>query len=162
MFTDNLGWLHSMKVGFVQFHPVFGQKTQNLEKISELIYANKEADLLVLPELCTTGYLFEDSSELTKQAEFVPDGPSIKLWEKIARETNTYIIAGICEKVGNSTTIFYNSAVLVGPEGFIDVYRKIHLFNNEKDFFEPGTGPLKIYDIGLAKIGLIICFDWIF
>ncbi len=149
-----------MKVGFIQFNPVFGEVTRNLERSIELIREGADADLLVLPELCTSGYLFIDKEELKKLSEKVPDGPSTKAWIEVAQETNTYIVAGICEKL--SETDFYNSAVLIGPDGFIDVYRKIHLFNNEKNFFKAGTGPFKIYDLGLAKIGIMVCFDWYF
>ncbi|MDQ7778865.1 MAG: nitrilase-related carbon-nitrogen hydrolase [Planctomycetota bacterium] len=56
----------------------------------------------------------------------------------------------------------YNSAVLVGPEGLIGVYRKIHLFMREKDWFDAGEARLRVFDIGIAKIGLMICFDWLF
>ena len=59
---------------------------------------------------------------LKKLGEKVPDGPSTKAWIEVAQETNTYIVAGICEKL--SETDFYNSAVLIGPDGFIDVYRR--------------------------------------
>ncbi|NHJ32118.1 MAG: acyltransferase [Asgard group archaeon] len=149
-----------MKVGFIQFNPAFGEVTRNLERSVELIREGAEADLLVLPELCTTGYLFVDKKELQKLGEKVPEGPSTKAWIEVAKETNTYIVAGICEKVTNSE--FYNSAVLIGPDGFVDVYRKIHLFNDEKDFFTAGNGPFKIYDLGLAKIGIMVCFDWYF
>ncbi|HUT80638.1 MAG TPA: nitrilase-related carbon-nitrogen hydrolase [Candidatus Bathyarchaeia archaeon] len=149
-----------MKIGFIQTNPIFGEREKNLARTIELIEESSEANLVVLPELCTTGYLFEDISELQRLGEKIPDGSSIRAWEKAAKETDTYLVAGICEKALDSK--FYNSAVLIGPDGFIDVYRKIHLFNTEKNFFTPGNGPLKIYDIGLAKIGIIICFDWIF
>ncbi|MBN1330023.1 MAG: acyltransferase [Candidatus Heimdallarchaeota archaeon] len=149
-----------MKIGFIQTNPVFGEREKNLARTIELIKENSGANLLVLPELCTTGYLFEDITELVQLGEKVPDGPSVKAWEKVAKETDTYLVAGICEKTMDSK--FYNSAVLIGPDGFIDVYRKVHLFNTEKNFFLAGNGPMKIYDIGLAKIGIIICFDWIF
>ena len=149
-----------MKVGYIQFHPQFGEVEENRLRTLELIKQNASADLLVLPELCTTGYLFEDKTELDRLAEFIPDGKSTKAWIKIAKETDTYLVAGICEKTSNGQ--FYNSAVLVGPEGYIDTYRKIHLFNTEKDFFSPGEGPFKIYDIGKTKLGMIVCFDWAF
>ncbi|NHJ86982.1 MAG: acyltransferase [Asgard group archaeon] len=149
-----------MKVGFVQFEPIFDESEKNLSKSIELIKQGKDADLLVLPELCSTGYLFEDISELQRLGEKVPSGPSTQAWIEVAQETNTFIVAGICEKI--SKEVFYNSAVLVGPEGFIDVYRKVHLFNTEKDFFKSGNGPFKIYNIGKCKLGIIICFDWIF
>ncbi|HUU78208.1 MAG TPA: nitrilase-related carbon-nitrogen hydrolase [candidate division Zixibacteria bacterium] len=149
-----------MKVGFIQFNPIFGDVQSNTNKTVKLINQGKIADLLVLPELCNTGYLFEDKSELEKLAERIPEGKTTKAWIKAAQDTNTYLVAGICEK--NEEGTFFNSSVLIGPEGFIDIYRKIHLFNSEKNFFQPGKGPLKIYDIGLAKIGMMVCFDWAF
>lgn len=149
-----------MKVGYIQFHPRFGEIDYNRTRTLDLIHQGADADLLVLPELCTTGYLFEDKTELERLAEFIPEGKSTKAWIKIAKVTNTYLVAGICEKTKEGE--FYNSSVLIGPEGYIDTYRKIHLFNTEKDFFSPGNGPFKIYDIGITKLGMIICFDWAF
>lgn len=149
-----------MKVGYIQFHPKFGDKDYNIRKSIELISKASEADLLVLPELCNTGYLFNDVSEIQKMAETIEKGETIKSWKRIAKETATYLVAGFCEKAENG--VFYNSAVLIGPEGYIDTYRKIHLFDKEKELFSPGDGPFKIYDIGSAKIGMIVCFDWAF
>ncbi|MFW9924685.1 MAG: nitrilase-related carbon-nitrogen hydrolase [Candidatus Thorarchaeota archaeon] len=148
-----------MKIGYIQFHPHVGEKEYNIEKTIELVSEGAVANLLVLPELCNTGYLFEEKTELIKLAEEIPKGKTIKAWEKIADETHTYLVAGICEKYQNN---YYNSSVLIGPDGYIDTYRKIHLFDKEKFLFEPGNGPFKIYDIGLAKIGMMICFDWAF
>jgi predicted amidohydrolase len=68
-------------------------------------------------------------------------------------------VFGLAEKDGNE---LYNSAVLIGPEGYIGKYRKIHLFAEEKEFFQPGNMGLKVFDIGLARIGIMICFDWQF
>lgn len=149
-----------LKVGYIQFHPRFGEVDYNRTRTLDLIHQRADADLLVLPELCTTGYLFEDKTELERLAEFIPEGKSTKAWIKIAKETNTYLVAGLCEKTKEGK--FYNSSVLIGPEGYIDTYRKIHLFNTEKDFFSPGNGPFKIYDIGITRLGMIICFDWAF
>ncbi|MHA1365337.1 MAG: nitrilase-related carbon-nitrogen hydrolase [Candidatus Heimdallarchaeota archaeon] len=146
-----------MNVGFAQFAPSFGEKDSNVQRTIDLITEAVNTDLLVLPELCSTGYLFEDKSEVKKMAEVIPDGKTVKVWEKAAAETNTYIVAGICEKAKKEE--YYNSAVLIGPEGYIDTYRKIQLFNTEKDLFLPGDGPFKIYDIGLSsgKLGFSIC-----
>ncbi|NHK32127.1 MAG: acyltransferase [Asgard group archaeon] len=148
-----------MKIGFIQFSPIFGEKEKNISKSVELITKGADADLLVLPELCNTGYLFIDKSELKRLGEEVQNGLTIKAWRKIAEETDTYLVAGFCEKKNNA---FYNSAVLIAPDGYMDTYQKIHLFNTEKNFFQAGNGPLKVYDIGKAKIGIIVCFDWIF
>ena len=148
-----------MKIGFIQFKPEFGDKEYNINKTLKLINDGKEADLLVLPELCNTGYLFENLTELDELAEEIPNGKTTQAWIQKAKETKTYIVAGICERLQNN---FYNSSVLIGPKGFVDVYRKIHLFDNEKKFFKLGMGPLKVYDIGKAIIGMMICFDWAF
>jgi predicted amidohydrolase len=56
----------------------------------------------------------------------------------------------------------YNSAVLVGPQGYVGRYRKLHLFLHEKDFFQPGDAGLPVYDIGWCRVGMLICFDWLF
>jgi predicted amidohydrolase len=52
--------------------------------------------------------------------------------------------------------------VLVGPQGYVGRYRKLHLFMNEKDFFQPGNAGLPVFDIGLCKVGMLVCFDWLF
>ncbi len=148
-----------MKVGFVQFNPIFGEKENNIARTVELIRTAHDADLLVLPELCTTGYLFESREELATMAEHIPDGPSVRAWIEVTQEMKRYIVAGIAEKDGSS---LYNSAVLIGPSGYIGVYRKWHLFHKEKNLFDPGSDSLQVYDIGKARIGILICFDWIF
>jgi len=150
-----------MKVGYIQFNPVFGEKERNVNRLVELIQKHAKADLLVLPELCSTGYFFTAKSELQKMGEPIPSGPTVKAFEKVAEETDTYLVAGLCEKVSEEE--FYNSAVLIAPEGFVATYRKVHLFNTEKDFFLPGDGPLRVYSIRKnVKVGMIICFDWVF
>ena len=52
--------------------------------------------------------------------------------------------------------------MLVGPGGFISVYRKAHLYSNEKRLFTPGNTPFEVHDIGKARVGMMICFDWLF
>jgi predicted amidohydrolase len=68
-------------------------------------------------------------------------------------------VSGFNERDGERP---YNSAVLVGPDGYVGCYRKLHLFMNEKDFFEPGDAGLPVFDIGSCKVGMLVCFDWIF
>jgi predicted amidohydrolase len=147
-----------MQVGFVQFNPTFGDKTANVRRVTHLI-ARVNADLLVLPELFNTGYLFSSESELEELAEGIPSGATTRALKKLAEERNVYLVAGIAEEADGK---FYNSAVLVSPSGEVNVYRKAHLFNEEKRWFTPGNTPFEVYDIGLAKIGMMICFDWFF
>ena len=67
------------------------------------------------------------------------------------------IVAGLPERAGAAC---YNSAVVVGPSGFVGCYRKTHLFFEETLFFAPGDTGFQVWDIGSAKIGVMICFDW--
>jgi predicted amidohydrolase len=147
-----------MKVGFVQFEPVFGQLGANHEKVARLLAA-VDAELIVLPELCNSGYVFTSREEAMNLAEEIPGGRTVELLGRIARQKNIHIVAGLCEKEGDR---LFNSAVLIGPEGWRGTYRKIHLFNEEKLWFEPGTAGLKVIDIGACRIGMMICFDWFF
>jgi len=147
-----------MKVGYVQFAPRFGDIKGNVQHVRHLM-DDTTADLLVLPELFNTGYYFTDFKELPEMAEKIPDGFTCDQLAKSAKEWRCHIVAGLLEE---DNGLFYNSAVLIGEEGYIDHYRKIHLFQDEKFYFAPGDKPLKVYDIGKAKIGIMVCFDWIF
>ena len=147
-----------MKVGFLQTFPIFGEKQENVNnavlKIKQL-----NADLVVLPELFNTGYQFTSKEEVLAFAEEVPKGQTTQALITLAKERRVYIVAGLAERENGR---FYNSAVFVGPEGFIGCYRKLHLFYNEKKWFESGNRGLNVYDIGEAKVGIMICFDWFF
>mgnify|MGYP001480852078 CR=1 FL=1 len=77
----------------------------------------------------------------------------------MAKTVQGNIVAGLAECDGNA---LYNSAVVLGSGGVIGKYRKVHLFNTEKKFFQPGNLPLPVFDIGGAKVGIMICFDWRF
>ena len=147
-----------MKIGFIQFYPQFGQKDQNIERAIDFI-KNTGADLIVLPELFNSGYLFTSIEEVETVAETVPDGFTTQSLTSIASKKDTFIVAGLAER---SHGTIYNSAVLVGPEGLVGLYRKAHLFKDEPKWFEKGDTGFKVYDIGLARIGMMICFDWIF
>jgi predicted amidohydrolase len=147
-----------MRAGFLQFFPEFGAVEANLNYTEKLL-ANLEADLMVLPELAFTGYLWTHQEEVKALAEPVPQGPSTQRLIAWSRAKQNYIVAGLAEQEGGS---YYNSAVLVGPQGYIATYRKLHLFNEEKLWFSPGNLAPQVYDIGIAKIGIMICFDWIF
>jgi len=150
-----------MKVGYVQFSPLFGEKEKNLKRIRDLLKegAEKGADLLVLPELCNTGYVFRSHDEVEALSEEVPTGQTTEALAESAEKENLHIVAGLCER---SEDRFFNSAVIVGPEGFLSVYRKTHLFNEEKLWFSRGAGPIETHKISGARVGVMICFDWIF
>jgi predicted amidohydrolase len=147
-----------LKVGFVQNNPVFASVQQNLNRFAELI-KNQTADLFVLPELFATGYQFKDMEESRGLAEPVPGGVTTNMLTSIAKKTNTFIIAGLAEIDKDQV---YNSAVVTGPNGYIGKYRKLHLFDREKIYFQEGNLPLQVFEVYDVKVGVMICFDWRF
>lgn len=147
-----------MRVGIYQFFPKFGAVSENLDRIESTL-SGVEADLFVLPELCTTGYQFRNHEEVRQLAESIPDGDSLRRLADLARRKQLFLVAGIAEKFNQEC---YNASVLIGPEGIIGTYRKIHLFYLEKDWFRTGNLGFQVWDIGQAKIGMMVCFDWIF
>jgi predicted amidohydrolase len=120
-----------MRIGYVQFDSHFGEKEYNLRRAEELI-RGVEAELLVLPELFNSGYLFLYRQEVAKLAEPIPAGPTTQMLLRLAREKGTHLVAGLAEEAGRR---LYNSAVLVSPAGWVRTYRKSHLFIPEiRDF----------------------------
>ena len=147
-----------MKIGIYQSKPGFGEKDDNLQKIKKVV-SNSQCELVVLPELFSTGYSFLNKEELALYAEPVPDGPTTEYLCTIAKTNKCHIMGGIAEQDGDA---LYNTAVLVGSDGYKGKYRKLHLFYKEKLIFTPGNLPLTVFDINGVKTGIIICFDWIF
>lgn len=147
-----------MKIAFLQTSPVFGKTKENVEKV--LAGTNSiDVSLIVLPELFNTGYQFTSKREVSLLAEDAPQGWTCKRLIEIAKRKKLFVVAGIAEKNNGA---FYNSSILIGPNGFIGRYRKAHLFWNEKRFFTAGNTPFEVYNIGLARVGMMICFDWFF
>ena len=145
-----------MLVGYYQFAPQFGEVSYNLDKIVGAL-EQADADLIVLPELCAAGYQFQSQQEVITLSEAVPNGPTTQRLIDLAKRRRMVIVAGLPERTGAAC---YNSAVVVGPSGFIGCYRKTHLFFEETLFFTPGDTGFQVWDIGSAKIGVMICFDW--
>jgi predicted amidohydrolase len=151
-----------MRAGYLQFKPEFCNVENNIKRINELIEGS-DFDLLVTPELSNSGYLFTEKRELETCAETIPDGKFCRAIAKLANEKNAYIVSGLAEKAGDK---FFNSAVLVSPQGEFKTYRKIHLFNEEKLWFSPGDSPFQVNGINVngekVIIGMMICYDWLY
>jgi predicted amidohydrolase len=147
-----------MKAAFVQTSPVFGETRANVEDALKRLSA-LGADIAVLPELFSTGYQFRSRKEAMLLAEELPGGYAVSALAGAARTGDMHIVAGIAERAGNRV---YNSSVLVGPRGVVGVYRKAHLFQDEKRIFAPGDTPFRVHDVGKARVGMMICFDWLF
>lgn len=146
-----------IKIGYVQNSPQFGDKEKNFEQIENLL-GDVTADLIVLPELFATGYTFISKDEALSLAE--PQvGKTSQFLIKVSKMTGAVIIGGYIEQEGDK---IYNSAMIVSNNHVIDSYRKIHLYYKEKLWFSPGDKPLNVYELNNLKIGIMICFDWIF
>lgn len=147
-------------VGYVQTRPRFGEVESNVERALNLA-SKVEADLLVFPELFNTGYLFESREEAVRLSEGL-EGPTVRALAKFAAETSTALVAGFAELDPESGQP-YNSAVVVDGTGDVrGVYRKVHLFNEEKVWFEPGDLGFRVFNVAGARVGVMICFDWFF
>lgn len=149
----------SYRIGFCQYKPKLLAIDKNLKKLAELL-AKAEADLIVLPELAVSGYVINTREELEKVAEEIKTSKTIEMFRELARKKNTSYVVGFAEKEGAK---IYNSAFLINPGGELSIYRKTHLFNREKQLFTPGdTGFVVAEAKNDVKVGLLICFDWIF
>ena len=149
-----------VRVAVVQFDPQVG--TQNLQNNLKnsldlaLQAVNNGANLIVLPELANTGYLFANRQDAFEHAESVPDGPSCRAWIDFAIRHEVYLVAGLAERDGMQ---LFDTAVLLGPCGFIGMYRKAHLWNQEKLWFTPGDLGFPVFETPIGRIGLLICWD---
>jgi predicted amidohydrolase len=148
----------SFRVAFVQGRPRFGQAQENLERGLALA-RTVEAELVVIPELWSSGYVFTSHREVEALAEDARDGATARALVAAAKRDRRHYVAGFPERARGR---FYNSALLVGPAGIKAVYRKLHLFEREQEWFSPGDLPLEVHRVGPARVGMLICFDWRF
>jgi predicted amidohydrolase len=147
-----------VRVGFFQFKPIFGKPDANCRRIVRAL-KDVDADLIVLPELCFTGYLFKDRRELKTLAENPRKSSIVDSLVELCRERGLHLSTGFAEKARDKV---FNSALLLGPRGLIQTYRKIHLFNEEKRWFDAGDLPFEVKRVRGMRVGTMICFDWVF
>jgi predicted amidohydrolase len=145
-----------MRLAIVQTSPEFGRSESNIRAALSLM-ENTPADLYVLPELFNTGYNFTEIREVEALAER-SDGAAYQGLVAFARKNSCYISYGFVEKADQ----IYNSASLVGPSGLVGLYRKVHLFDRETLFFKPGNLGFPVFELPFGKVGMMICFDWIY
>ncbi len=153
-----------IKIALAQISCKRGDKAENIKKIESRVTRAKRqgAELVIFPELSLTGYTMRD--QIYELAETIP-GHSTTFLEKLAKKTGAYIVFGMPELSEKTQATVYNTAVLVGPDGFIGKYRKMYLPTHsvfeEKRYFRPGY-QTAVFETELGKIGLIICYDIFF
>lgn len=149
-----------MRIAVGQMAPLIANVKENLVRVRSILREAEKADVdvLVLPELCNSGYAFKSISELSSTAEWIPEGPmsqELLSWSVGGR----LVVAGICERAPEG---FYNSAVVLGSGEHIATYHKIHLFLNEIDWFLPGDEEPPVIEYRNYRFGVMVCFDWAF
>ena len=156
-----------MIVSLLQTNPKFGDVEANLNDAEQTV-GETGADLVVLPELFATGYLFESTDDVLALAESIPDGPTVRRIERWARETGATIVAGVAERASSrEAERLYNSAVVVTPAGWLGTYRKTHLYAEETLHFTPGDSGFRVWTVAdrvgtIYRLGVMVCFDWLF
>ncbi|MGI6590551.1 MAG: carbon-nitrogen hydrolase family protein [Eggerthellaceae bacterium] len=156
-----------LRIAVASLHPYWGDKEANLHQILGCLdqAANKGAQLVVLPELCLTGYddpegtPFADKVQV-RLAETVP-GPSSETIAQRAHERNLWVVFGMPEctsTTADSAKHYYNAACIVSPNGIVGTYRKIHPFGRENEWADAGDEPCLI-DTPWGPIGIGICYD---
>ena len=145
-------------VACCQLAPKIGDLAYNRTLTERVIRqaALQGAQVVVLPELVQSGYVFTDRSEALSLAE-TADGPTLQLWQALARELNLVIVGGFCElRPGDELA---NSAAMIDANGLRAVYRKAHLWDAEKDIFTPGDAPPPVVETLHGRLGMLICYD---
>jgi predicted amidohydrolase len=118
--------------------------------------AEKDARVVIFPELTLTGYNIDDTAEIPPLAESVP-GPATNEIQKICQDLDILVLFGLIEHAGSE---FYNSAVLIDPGGVAGNYRKIHLpYLGGDRFLTPGNRPFTVCETRYGRLGWIICYD---
>ncbi len=153
-----------VNVALAQISCKVGDKKHNINVMKKNIKRAKEkgANLVIFPELSLTGYLNRDLAY--ELAESIP-GSSINSLEEIAEKENIHIVFGMPEQSEKAHAVLYNTAVLLGPDGLIGKYRKMHLPTHsvfeEKRYFRLGY-EAPVFETELGKMGLTICYDMFF
>ena len=147
-----------MKIWFLQLDSKFWSIEKNIQQLEKQL-ENIQADLLVLPELFTTGYMFQDRLELEQYSEAIPDGQTVQKIIRLAKKHNTYLILGMPERQG---TKLFDTTILVWPEGYVGKNQKKHVFYKENLIFDPGENAYEVFKTPIGNIGIMVCFDYMF
>ena len=148
-----------MKIAQIQTNPVLGNNVENVKAIEHFLDKCVGSDIIILPELANSGYNFGSKDKAAIYANQNNHNIFIEFLKTKSALLNAAIISGYFEICGDK---FYNSSVLVNPSGEVCNYRKVHLFMNEKNIFDPGNLGFPVTEYKGVKIGMLICFDYLF
>ncbi|UQB93119.1 MULTISPECIES: nitrilase-related carbon-nitrogen hydrolase [Mycobacterium] len=145
-----------VKVALEQLDVVAGKSAENLGLAKHRTQRafNLGADIVVLPELAISGYVVD--AELAARVAEPVNGPSITELTQIAATHGGFVVVGFCERAGDD---LFNSVVVLGAQGPVLHYRKLHLFDQEKDVFAPGDLGLPMAETRYGVLAVCICYD---
>lgn len=146
------------KVAAVQFEPTMFEKERNVARLLELCEqaAAAGARLIVTPEMGTTGYCWYDRAEVAPFVEKIP-GPTTDRFAALARKHDCYIVVGMPEV--DEDGIYFNAAVLIGPDGIVGRHRKTHPYISEPKWAAAGDLHNQVFETPVGRIALLICMD---
>jgi 5-aminopentanamidase len=147
----------STVVACCQLAPQLGDPAANRDLAAAAIdnAVAQGAAVIVLPELMSSGYVFESQAEARACAE-LPDGLTVTAWAQLAAAHDVVIVGGFCESAGGEV---FNSAALVDAGGLRCVYRKVHLWDAEPQWFVPGSAPPPVVATRYGRVAVMICYD---
>jgi predicted amidohydrolase len=146
-----------VSVACCQLAPQLGRTSANRAAALAAIRAaaGAGAQIVVLPELATSGYVFADRAEAWELSETCA-GPTVGEWAALAAELDLVIVGGLCERDGDR---LFNTAVVIDTEGLRGVYRKAHLWDGEGLIFAMGAEPPLVLDTVYGRLGVMVCYD---
>ena len=147
------------RVAAIQYEPTLGEKEKNVSDLLRLVEeaARHEARLMVLPEMATTGYCWVSREEIAPHVEPIP-GPTTNLFQELASRYGCFIALGLPE-VDPTTNVYYNSMALIGPEGVLGTYRKIHSYISEPRWARDGDSGMPVWETPLGRLAGLLCMD---
>jgi predicted amidohydrolase len=146
------------KIAVVQMDCKLGDRAHNFDTIRARLAeaATHGARLVIFPECALTGYCFENKEEAMAQGVPLP-GPSTTALSHSCRQLGAFAIVGLLERDGDR---LFNASALIGPEGLVASYRKVHLpYLGVDRFTTPGDRPFAVHDLGGLRVGMSICYD---
>lgn len=150
--------MQEITIACVQFQPQLNEPEDNIMKMAAIVRdigTKQRTDLVIFPELATTG--FENGLHFTELAQRVP-GPAVNVMAKRAADFNTHILFGLPTKQ-KVESVIYNSAVMVGPDGDVfGEYRKVHLRGEERLPFREGF-KYRIFETGFGLVGVMLGYE---
>ena len=149
--------MSTVSVACCQLAPRVGDASANRAAARTAIRAaaGAGAQIVVLPELATSGYVFADRAEAWALAE-TGQGATVGEWAALAAELGLIVVGGLCERDGDG---LFNTAVVIDADGLRGAYRKAHLWDRERLIFEPGTEPPLVLDTAHGRLGVMVCYD---